>query len=573
MIFELFQSLMTRIPGNFIILFEIAMVVIFAAILAFILKLVKQPLIPAYVIAGILIGPLVLGIIQNQELIKSLSGIGVVFLIFVAGLEINFKKIKEVGKISTIGGILQIAIMFVIAFFISICLGFLGKSPIYIGLIVAFSSTMVVIKLLADKRELNSLHGRLIIGILLIQDIAAIIALAVLTTDFSTTSIVMALAKAVVFAVIAFILSKISNPIFKNAAKSTELLLVVSIAFLFLFTLGAYFANLSLIIGAFFAGVALANSDYKIEIVGKVTPLRDFFAVIFFVALGMQLVAFSSNYFILFLILLGLVIILKPLVIMFLIKSLGYKKQTSFLTGNALAQTSEFSLIIIGLGVTLGHLTDMGLVSTLILVTIISMALTPYMIRYDKKFFHWFSFPLNIFNKIPSRKEELEYFSKGGGKIILFGCHRMGTLFLKEFEDKKQDIIVVDYNPEIIKALINKKIPCIYGDFINSEVLEKLNLKNAEIIISTIPDAENNLLLIKKVREINSKAPILVNAERISEALKLYKAGASYVILPQIIGGQKGFEEIKKIKKSPAKIEKLREEQIKYLNLIHRFLY
>lgn len=570
---EFFQNLIASIPENFVILFEIGIIIIFASILAFILKLVKQPLIPAYVIAGILIGPLVFGIIQNQELIKSLSEIGVIFLIFVAGLEINFKKLKEVGHASTIAGVLQIVIMFAAGFFIALWLGLLGKIPIYIGLIVAFSSTMVVIKLLADKKELNSLHGRLIIGILLIQDIVAILALTILTTNFTLASILIALAKAGAFAVIALILSKVANPIFRASAKSAELLIVVSIAFLFLFTIGAYFANLSLIIGAFFAGVALANSDFKIEIVGKIMPIRDFFAVIFFVALGMQLIIISTDYIILFLILLGLVIILKPLVIMFLVRGFGYKKRTAFLTGNALAQTSEFSLIMIGLGIALGHLTDMGLVSVLILLTIVSMALTTYLIRYDKKLYSWLSFPLNLFNKIKSKKEDLEYIYEDGKKIVLFGCHRMGTLVLKRYEDKKKDIMVVDYNPEIIKALINKKIPCIYGDFINSEVLEKLNLENAEIIISTIPDAEDNLLLIKKIKQYNSKVPVIVVAERISEALMLYKEGADYVILPKVIGGQKAFEEIRKIRQNRTNIEKIKKAQLKYLNSIHRILY
>ncbi len=565
------EALLTGIPENFLMVFEIGVMLIVAAILAFIVKLFKQPLIPAYILTGILIGPLLFGLIENQELILSLSEIGVAFLIFTAGLEINFKKLKQVGKAATFGGILQIAGLFTLAFFISIWLGLIGKAPIYVGLVVAFSSTMVVIKLLYDQKELNSLHGRIIIGILLIQDIAAIAALAILTTDFTLASIGISLGKALIFAVIAILLSKAINPVFKKAARFPELLLLTSISFLFLFAIGSVMASLSIVIGAFFAGVALANSDYKLEIEGKISPLRDFFAIIFFVALGMQLQVISNNFIILLMVLLLLVIIVKPLILMFLIRIFGYKKRTAFLTGNSLAQTSEFSLVIVTLGYSLGHI-SIGLFSTLILLTIVTMSLTTYFIGYERKLFTWFSWPLNIFNKIKSKEEELEYIKKDGNKIIIFGCHRMGSLFLKEFKQTNKDIIVVDYNPEIIRALINKKIPCIYGDFVNNEVLDRIDVRNSKMIISTIPDIEDNLLLIKKTRKLNNKVLIIVVANRISEALELYKAGASYVIIPQVIGGQRAFETVQKITNKKG-LKKLKEKHIKYLNLIHRILY
>jgi len=565
-------ELIAGIPANLVILFEIGVMLIIAAILAFIVKLFKQPLIPAYILTGILIGPLLFGLIENQELIISLSEIGIAFLIFTAGLEINFKKLKQVGKAASFGGALQVAILFAIAFFIAIWLGFAGKAPIYVGLVVAFSSTMIVVKLLYDKKELSSLHGRIIIGILLVQDIAAIIALAVLTTDLSFNSILISLGKALVFAVVAVLLSKAVNPVLRKSAKSPELLLLVAISFLFLFAIGASLANLSIVIGAFLAGVALANSDFKTEIEGKIAPLRNFFAVIFFVALGMQLEIISRQFVILLLVLLLLVIVLKPLIIMFLIRIFGYRKRTSFLTGNALAQTSEFSLVIVTLGFGLGHISA-GLFSTLILLTIITMSLTTYFIGYERTFFNLFSWPLNIFNKFKATKEELEYFVKDGNKVVIFGCHRMGSLFLKEFKEDKKNIIIVDYNPEIIASLINKKIPCIYGDFVNSEVLDKVGIKNAEMIISTIPDVEDNLLLIKKTRELNHKVPLFVVANRISEALDLYKAGADYVILPQVIGGQRAFEVIERVQKNKSALKDLKQRQIRYLNSIHRILY
>ncbi len=566
---DFFQSFISSLPSGSL---EIGVIIIVAGFLAFFARLFKQPLIPAYIITGILMGPLLFNLIKNPELIKILSEIGLTFLIFTAGLEIKFNKLKELGKTVTIAGIFQIFLCFIIAFFISKSLGFTNNSLIYIGLIVAFSSTMVLVKLLSDKREINSLHGRIIVGILLIQDIAAIIALVLLGSSISLNIILISLLKIGIFVLVAFVLTKLINPIIKTSAKSPELLLLVAMSFLFLFYIGAILAKLSLVIGAFFAGVVLANSAYKTEIQGKIIPLRDFFAVIFFVTLGMQLKIIGISSLIFLLVLICIVIIIKPLIIMILIRILGYKKQTSFLTANALAQTSEFSLIIAAIGFNLGHLSQ-ELFSVLILLTIFTISLTTYLIKYEKKLFKIFSWPLNLFNKFGSKKENLEYMENQENKTIIFGCHRMGSLLLKEFEEEKKDILVIDYNPEIIKSLLQKKVPCIYGDFMNPKVLEKANIEKTERIISTIGDTEDNLLLIKKIRKLNEKTLIFVVAKRISEAKKLYNAGADYVILPQVISGTYTFKLFEEVKKNRSKLKKLKKDHLKYLNSIHNILY
>lgn len=566
---DFFYSFISNLPSGAL---EIGIIIIVAGFLAFFARLFKQPLIPAYIITGILIGPLLFNLIKNPDLIHTLSEIGITFLIFTAGLEIKFNKLKELGKTVSLAGIFQISLCFIIAFFISKSFGFSKNSLIYIGLIVVFSSTMVLVKLLSDKREINSLHGRIIIGILLIQDIVAIIALILLEGPISLNSILISLLKIGIFILIAFILTKLINPILKISAKSPELLLLISMSFLFLFCMGAMLTKLSLVIGAFFAGVVLANSAYKTEIQGKIIPLRNFFAVIFFVTLGMQLKIIGIDSLIFLLVLIGIVIIIKPLIIMILIRILGYKKRTSFLTANALAQTSEFSLIIAAIGFKLGHLSQ-ELFSVLILLTIFTMSLTTYLIKYEKNLFKIFSWPLNIFDKFNSKKENLEYIEEPGNKIIIFGCHRMGSLFLKEFEKERKDILVIDYNPEIIRSLIQKKIPCIYGDFMNPQVLEKARIEKTEMIISTIGDVEDNLLLIKKMKKINEKTFIFVVAKRISEAKKLYDVGADYVILPEILSGTYAFKLFEEIKKDKPQLKKLKKEHIKYLDSIHNILY
>jgi len=568
---NIFELLALQIPENFFLLFEIGMMIIIAGIVGFVLKLLKQPLIPSYIIAGIILGPLGIGLIRSNETLLVLSEIGVAFLLFYAGIEMNLKKLKEVGKSVIFTGIFQIAILFGLAFFISLWLGINNKIPIYIGLVVAFSSTMVVLKLLSDKREINSLHGRIIIGILLVQDVAAIIALTILTTDLSMASMGLALLKALGFAIVAFILSKAVNPIFRISAKSTELLLLTAITLLFLFAIGSYAAGLSLIIGSFFAGMALANSDYRTEIQGKIMPLRDFFAVLFFVALGMQLTLISRKFIIPLIILILLVMVIKPLVIMILVRLSGYSKRTSYLTGNALAQTSEFSLIIATIGLTLGYI-DSGLFSALVVLTIISMASTNYFINYNQKFFNLFGWPLNVFKRLHSNKEVQEYSNSASKKIILLGCHRMGSLFLRYLSKKREEVLIVDYDPSIIKSLAEKKISCIYGDFTNSEVLEKINFKAADLVVSTIPDIEGNLLILKKIKDSNSKVIFIATAERISNAEELYRQGADYVLLPKVISGEIGFNLARKLMKNKQNIKKMKKDQKDYLKNIHHLL-
>jgi len=571
---EVFSSFLSGAPENFKILFEIGVMLIVSGILAFLIKLLRQPLIPAYIIAGIILGPLFLGLIEDKNIILSLSEIGVAFLLFYAGLEINFKKLKETGAIAGFVGIVQIIALIILGFLIALLMGFLPVEAVYIGLVVAFSSTMIVVKLLSDKQQINTLHGRIILGVLLIQDLAAILALTILSnnTGFSYNFVLISLFKIGIFIIIAFLLAKLSNLVFEVAAKSNELMLLIPIAFLFLFSLFSYFSGLSLVIGAFFAGLALSNSKFKVEIQGRVGSIRDFFAIIFFVALGMQLTLFPKNLLYLFFVLIVLTIIFKPLIIMISMKIAGYKKRVSFLTGIALAQTSEFSLIILGQGLSSGSITH-ELFSMLVLLTIISMSLTSYIVRYDSKLFNLFSSILDIFGIAAEGKKDYEYIPSRKNKIIIFGCHRMGSLLLDEFSDMKKNTLVVDFNPVIIKALMKKKISCIYGDFANREVLEKANLESAEIIISTIPGLNDNLLLIKKVKEKNKEAIIFISADRISEAEKLYEAGADYVILPQALGGEKSAELIRKVFKDKNKAKSIKKEALERIKKIHHILY
>ena len=521
------------------IFFDIGIIVIISTLFAYIARLLKQPLIPAYVIAGVVLGPY-LGFITDVDTIKSLSEIGVAFLLFIVGLEIDIGKLKDVGLIASLGGAMQIISVFAITFIASAFMGFLTIESAYLGLIVAFSSTMVVVKLLSDKREIDTLHGRIIIGILLLQDIFAIFALSILSQgEFSPSALLMSISKGIIVILASYLAGKyVLQEFFKFAATSQEFLFIASISVAFLFSMLISYIGFSIAIGAFLAGIIL-NVPYNVEIIGKIKPLRDFFSVLFFVSLGMQLSLRSLNSILPpLLIFIALVIILKPLVVMALSSFFGYSKKTSFLTSLSLAQISEFSLILAAQGLILGHITQ-GIFSMTVVLAVVTIVLTTYFINYSEKIYRVFLPFLAVFDNMAAAYKPLEYVpGKMRNFVVLCGYNRIGYSIVRSLRKMKKSYIVVDFNPETIKKLIAEKVPCLYGDVGDIEILERLDIGEASMIISTVPDKNDNILLIQEAKKFNKKVIVFVTASQIDDALELYNAGADYVILPHFLGGE-----------------------------------
>jgi len=578
MISDIFEILKVKIAtptGE--IWFDVGIIIIIATILALIARLLKQPFIPAYIIGGVIIGPSLLGLIKNTEVISTFSEFGIAFLLFFVGLEMSIPKIKEIGKTAVINGLLQFLILGLISFILLLFFSFKKSELIFLALAIPLSSTITV-KLLADKRKLNTLHARINIGILLIQDIIAIIALTILSSKIFTLEMtLLPLVKVVLIALFAFLLSKtIINPVFEFSARSTEMLFLASIATCFLFVLLAIFPflgmpSLSVVIGAFIAGVMLANSPFNTEIQGSIKGLRDFFVVLFFVSVGMQLIVREIGKIIFpFFALVAVVLLVEPYLTMVMTRIQGYTKKTSFLTGFYQAQTSEFSLILVMQGMMLGHVSRAAF-SMIVLITVITMSMTPFFIANEHFFFSKFSKVLNILKRWPE-KEKVEYITKNKKKIVLFGCHRMGSVFLKAFSKVKDSVIVVDINPEITKELTKQRISNIYGDIADPDVIGKINFKDIKLAISTVPEKSDNLFLIGRIKEANPDALIFVTSDHISEALELYKKGADYVILPQVLGGERGLSFLKSIIKEKKQITKAKEDHIKYLQDLRSFI-
>lgn len=552
---------------------QIGIIVCVAAILAVFLSRFKQPLIIAYLLVGVIIGPIGFKLLGSFENIEGLASIGIAFLLFLVGLELNFAKLKKLGNTVIIIALVQIIATGLLAYLLAHLLGYNFISSVYVSLALTFGSTVIVVKLLSEKKLLDHLFGRISLGILLIQDLVAVSALALLenllhintTSDILLTSLLTIAKTGLIVLFIWSVGHFFINKIIKRTAKTPELLFIIAIAWCFFASIISNSLGLSIEIGAFLAGISIASGTYTLEITAKIKPLRDFFIIIFFVILGLQLdisVLGNVSSIILFIL---FVLITHPLIILATMSILGFRRRTSFFTGISIAQISEFSLILVVLGLKLGHI-DQALVSTITITAIITIIISTYLITYSRKIYDLLKKPLLIFEHPDPKLEQYNHeTNEFHNHIVLIGAKRTGFNILKKILKLHEKVVVVDFNPELAEELINKKIPVIYGDATDTEIIDSLNVKKAKLIISTLPDFNDNLSIIKYVKKINHGLTIYATSFDFEEALKLYKAGADYVILPQQISGEHVSELLVETKNSEKNISKRRSSHIKDL--------
>ena len=402
------------------IFLHLAIILLTAFIVSYIIKSLRQPVIIGYIITGMIISPFILNFGASEEIINIFSHLGIAFLLFVVGLHLNPRVIKDVGFPSLVIGIVQMALTFVVGFFAGVFLGFNNLSSIYVGIALMFSSTIIVMKLLSDKKNIDTLYGKISIGILIIQDLVAVFILMIIssTSNFNMTSITSFAFKNLITGTIVlfflFIIGFFAVPkITRAVAKSQELLFLFSIAWCFLIAALFGYLGFSIEIGALVAGVVLSVSPYSVEISSKIRPLRDFFLIIFFIILGLNIEFNNLNSIIITsLVLSFVVLLLKPIIFMTLMATFGHAKRNNFLVGITLAQISEFSLIVVALGVSLGHI-NQELLSILTLTGLITITLSTYMTIYSNQFYIKMSRFISIFEKKNVRDKNNE---KSSGK-------------------------------------------------------------------------------------------------------------------------------------------------------------
>ncbi|PIR92153.1 sodium:proton exchanger [Candidatus Falkowbacteria bacterium CG10_big_fil_rev_8_21_14_0_10_44_15] len=546
---------------------QISIIIVIAALVAVFARSLRQPLIIGYIITGLLVGPYLFNLIQDAEVINVFSEIGIALLLFIVGLGLNPKLIREVGSISLITGVGQVIFTSLFGVVIAQLLGFSFVNALYIATALTFSSTIIIVKLLSDKGDMQKLYGKIALGFLLVQDIVAtiiLISVSALAGGGNVSSLIGGIiVQGLALIVLAiFVSAYILPPLSAFFARSQEFLFLFAIAWGFGWATLFYLFGFSVEIGALIAGVTLSVSPYAVEISAKMRPLRDFFIILFFILLGSKMAVggwtamlLPATVFSLF------VLIGNPLIVMALMGVLGYNKRTGFLAGLTVAQISEFSLILIILGVKMGHLSE-NILSLVTLVGLITIAGSTYFIMYAERLYSCVAPLLSIFER---KKTKPETAARQNYDIILFGHNRIGYDFIGAFKKIKKNFLVIDFDPRIIRYLEDKDIPRLYGDASDSEFLDELPLSKIKLVISTIPDFATNLLLIKKIRPNNKKTVIMVISHNISEAEKLYAAGASYVILPHFLGGNFASGLITKYGLDPKKYSREKTSHLKYL--------
>ena len=529
---------------------EIAVCIVAAWLLAGVAQLLRQPLVLAYLVAGFIIGPRALGWVQDQQSISTISEMGLILLLFMIGLEIDLRKIIGAGRLILVTAAAQILGGFFLGllFFRGAAIYYGGTSleAVYLAVAVTLSSTVILIKLLYDKRELDTAAGRLTVGVLVLQDLFAIFFLA-LQPDLRSPALgvlAVSLGKVGIIIVVAFPVSRfVLPPLFNAVARLPELVQVGALAWCFLVAGLASILGLSREMGALIAGVALSTFPYTLDVVAKVTSLRDFFVTLFFVALGMEIPA-PSWYFAGWSLAIGLFLVISRLTTVF--PPLHWMRQghrVSVGVGLHLSQVSEFSLVIMALGMQAGHVTEKiaGIVSyTFVLTAVVS---TYAILRSDLLF----RVAVGWLNRIGlpdlGRDKTLPAESGRAPEVFLLGFSWTASSLLEEIRRRDprwlERLAVIDFNPQVYAKLTAQGVRIIYGDISQRETLAQAGAGQAEILVSTLPNTvlkgTDNLRLLQQLRELNRSARIIVHAELLEEVPRLYAAGADYVTVPRLL--------------------------------------
>lgn len=528
---------------------QLSIIIVLGGVVSMVMRFLKQPLIIAYILTGILIGPSVFNVISDKESFETFSQIGITLLLFIIGFGLNISVIKSLGKVSVATASAILATVGLFGVLAGYAFGFTNAEAVIVGVALFFSSTIIILKVLSDKRELGRLHGQIAMGVIILDDVVATFALLFVAAAGTAGGLAFSdvgwlILKGIgVGAILYVVASYIVPKLIKFIAGSQEMLFMFTVGWGFGISTLFYLAGFSHEVGALFAGVSLASLPYATEMAARLKPLRDFFIVIFFIMLGESLSFEAIQTGLIPALVLSLIVMLgKPLVVMSTLGAMGYTKLTSFKTAINLSQISEFSIILVLYAVNVGLASD-DLRAIITLVALITIGISTYLMKYDDELYRTFESWLSRFEKKHAhepRQKQASY------PIILFGYHHGGHEFVQAFRAMKKRYLVVDYDPEIIENLDRQGIRNLYGDASDEELLHEINLQKTELIVSVIPAPEINRALLAYLRYHNHTAVFVCHAESYDEAAELYKHGATYVILPHFLGSERVGAFIKK---------------------------
>lgn len=531
---------------------DITLCILFAWMLGLSAHFFRQPLILAYLIAGFVIGPFGLGLVQSQESISVISELGLIFMLFMIGLEIDLKKIVRAGSVILVAAGVQLigGCLLGIAFFATIGLAIGGGQfdAVYLMVACALSSTVIIVKVLYEKRELDTLPGRITLGILVLQDIFAILFLAVQPSlaDLQISVLILSIARVAALVATALVLSRYVLPwLFHRIARTPELVLLGALAWCFLIGEIAERLHLSREMGSLVAGVSLSTFPYALDVTAKVTTLRDFFITLFFVGLGMTIPIPNGSIISMALAIAVFTVVSRVVTTFVPLYLMRQGLRASLLPALNLAQISEFSLVVIQTGIPVGHLRTETSSAASFAFVLLAVLSTFAMARSDQITRR--AIPLLKRIGLRDLDQQAEAAEHGGGhgaarRIVILGFFRAASALVSEIERRNEDLLqqitVIDFNPNVYRTLAARGMHVVYGDISNVDTLLHAGVGSAEIIILSVPDSllkgATNERLVRHVRGLNPAAKIVATADLLGDVEALYAAGADYVTVPRI---------------------------------------
>lgn len=528
--------------------YEIAALLVLAAGVGFVGLLLRQPLIVSFIAVGILAGPSALDIARSDAQIDLLAELGIALLLFLVGLKLDLNLVRTLGPVALMTGLGQVAFTTIFGFLIATGLGFDPVSSLYIAVALTFSSTIIIVKLLSDKKEIDSLHGRIALGFLIVQDLVVVLSMIVLSAIGAGTGGDAALqdvlrvfgyGAAMLLAVLVFI-RFLANPLVERLSRAPELLVSFAIGWAALLAALGHYLGFGKELGGLLAGVSLASTPFREAIAARLASLRDFLLLFFFIALGASLdlsvlgaSVGAALVFSLF------VLIGNPLIVLTIMGALGYRKRTGFLAGLTVAQISEFSLIFMAMGVSLGHVAGdaMGLVT---LVGLITIAASTYMITYSHELYGLLEPALGAFERKSAGKEEAAWTpSAQRYDAVIFGLGRYGLAIASELTKDGARVLGVDFDPVAVSYARRSGNEAVFGDATDPEFLAHLPLEHTEWAISTLPQHETGVThddtrrsLLHALRDLSFRGRVAVAAHSNEAAESMRALGADLVLMP-----------------------------------------
>lgn len=521
---------------------ELAVVIGLAAALGVVGSLLRQPLLMAFIGAGILAGPDVLGLLSMDHEVRLLASVGICVLLFVVGLRLDLNIIRSMGPAAAVLGLGQVVATALLGFGVCLALGMTGVVAAYVSAAITFSSTIIVVKLLSDKREIDSLHGRMALGLLIVQDIVVVVVMIVLSTaehagdGVETVSLGSRLAGTVARGAalligVAILARFVLPPLTARLARTRELLLLFAVSWAVMLASAAHALGFSREVGAFLAGVSLASTPYRETLSGRLASLRDFLLLFFFIELGASLELRSLGAQVGAAVVLVLFTLLcKPMIVIAIMGRLGYRKRTSFLTGVSMGQISEFSLILASLGCSLGHL-DRGALGLVTMVGLVTFGLSAYMIVGSHRLYERVAPALDLFEK-PMKQDDASHDGDGGYQVVLFGLGRFGSRIVEVMQARGVRVLGADFDPQVLQEWSARGLPVRYADATDPEFGESLPLHDARWVVCAAPELQANLTVLRTLREHGFTGRIAATSHGPSHVDRLRKAGADLVLQP-----------------------------------------